>query len=304
MIRTKTALESLQKPEEARLGRITRRRQILKLRLGAAPTRIEDRLAVEEPLEIRIGGTPLTLTMRTPGHDVELAAGFLLGEGVLTDPEDLRSAMHCVGSAPVGLADEADISPGSGENVLSLKLSEPATAAAAAARRSFTTTSACGLCGKDSIAAIQTRLTPVPPDQTPISASLLAAAPGLLRQQQKVFEQTGGTHAAGLFTAAGELVVVREDVGRHNTVDKVLGWAFLNRRLPLTGHVLQVSGRASFELVQKAAMARLPVLAAVSAPSSLAVELAQQVGMTLIGFSRGESMNIYTHPVRISAEPV
>lgn len=286
------------------MGSNTDRRRITRIRPDRSPLVAEDRLAVEEPLEIRVDGSPLVVTMRTPGHDVELAAGFLLSEGVLTEAEDLRTAIHCTNSGPVGLAPGREITAGAGENVLSLKLSQAATVAARAAQRSFTTTSACGLCGKDSIAATR-QLLPgdLTRDQTRITTTTLGGAPVALRRRQRIFEMTGGTHAAGLFTEAGELLVVREDVGRHNAVDKVLGWALLNHRLPLTGHFLQVSGRASFELVQKAAMAQLPVLSAVSAPSSLAAELAADIGLTLVGFARGPSMNIYTHPERIVPDP-
>lgn len=287
------------------MGRITRRRRVLKVRAGEDPIRTEGRLAVEEPLEIRSGGRPLATMLRTPGHDVELAAGFLLGQGVLTEPDDLRSAIHCNASTPIGLT-PADSKPGSGENVLSLRLGERATAAAAAAtaaREHVSGASSCGLSGEDFVSEMAARLEPIPDGPSSIPARVLVIAPELLNRQQRLRAQTGGTHAAGLISPAGELIVAREDVNQANAVDKVLGWALLNRRLPLTGELLRVTGRASFELVQRAALARIPLVAAISTPSSLAVELADALGMTLIGCSRDGSLNIYTHPERIDSRP-
>lgn len=268
------------------MGRVTTRRRIQQLDGAAVRTR-PDTLAVEEPLEIRIDGEPFVVTMRTPGNDVELAAGFLLSEGVITRGEDVRAAIHCGG-------------PGSGGeqntyNVLDLSLTVPAPKP-----RSFYTTSACGVCGKDSIDSVRT-VSPydISTDSALLAQEVLASLPTRLREHQQVFDKTGGTHAAGLFTYAGELIAVREDVGRHNAVDKVIGWAALNNKVPLTETVLQVSGRASFELVQKSAMAGIPIFGAVSAPSSLAVEMAEEAGITLAGFMRGESMNVYANPERL-----
>lgn len=239
-----------------------------------------------------MGGAQLALTMRTPGNDVELAAGFLVSEGVISRGEQFRQAMHCGGPGGGG--------PNS-YNILDVTLAPGVAAPAPELTRRFLTTSSCGLCGKSGIDAIETtsphRLSA---DDTAIDAELLTSFPDQLRARQAVFEKTGGLHAAALFDAAtGELLVLREDVGRHNAVDKVIGWAVLADRLPLRATVLQVSGRASFELAQKAVMAGIPVLAAVSAPSSLAADLADTAGLTLVGFLRGDSMNIYTHPRRI-----
>ena len=251
-----------------------------------------DLLTVEEPLEIRIGGTPLTVTMRTPGDDIDLAAGFLFGEGLLNPPVDLRQIRMCDENvADVTLeAAAGDVARGTG---------------ARRAQRNFLTTSACGVCGKDSIESIRVRSRyDIAADPVQVSPSVLTSLPGRLRDAQRVFASTGGLHAAGLFTPDGTLLVLREDVGRHNAVDKVIGWALREGRLPLAGHILLVSGRASFELVQKAAVAGIPVLAAVSAPSSLAAGLAEEAGMTLVGFLRGTSMNAYTGTHRLTPVPV
>ncbi|MDQ4214339.1 formate dehydrogenase accessory sulfurtransferase FdhD [Microbacterium capsulatum] len=277
------------------MGRITVRRPVTRVSIGTDPHRRADTLAVEEPLEIRIAGEPFTVTMRTPGHDVELAAGFLVGEGVISHREHLRAAIHCGGPGTGGVDNTY--------NVLDIGLA--AGVPLPDRDRSFYTTSSCGMCGKASIEAVRTvSAYDVAAEGTTVHDTTLVTLPDTLRAHQDVFEKTGGLHAAGLFEAAtGELLVLREDVGRHNAVDKVVGWALQQGRLPLGGTVLQVSGRASFELVQKAAMAGIPILAAVSAPSSLAVELAEDVGLTLIGFLRGQSMNVYTRPDRVTILP-
>ncbi len=287
------------------MGRITARRPVTRVIIGGgedgtdAARRRPDTLAVEEPLEIRVGGTQLAVTMRTPGHDVELAAGFLVSEGVVSRGDQFRSAIHCGGPGTTGLL------AGAAENtynVLDVSLAPGVAPPDPDLARNFYTTSSCGLCGKASIDAVHTVSSyDVGVDEATVTAEALGGFPDELRRRQDVFEKTGGLHAAALFDAAtGELLVVREDVGRHNAVDKAVGWALLNDRLPLTGTVLQVSGRASFELAQKAVMAGIPILAAVSAPSSLAVELAESSGLTLVGFLRGASMNIYTRPDRIA----
>jgi FdhD protein len=269
---------------------MTTRRPVVR-RTGDRSTRRPDTLAVEEPLEIRVGGEPFTVTMRTPGHDVELALGFLLAEGVVRGPEDVVTARHCPDAAL-----DADGRPT--HNVVEVTLA-PGLAPPPRAQRRFVT-SACGVCGTESVDAVRARCsTDLAADHMEVDASVLASLPDRLRAAQRVFERTGGLHAAGLFTADGDLVAIREDVGRHNAVDKVVGWALQSGRIPLGGHVLQVSGRASFELVQKTWAAGCPLLAAVSAPSSLAVDLADEAGMTLVGFSRGDSFNVYTHPSRI-----
>ncbi|WP_119697716.1 formate dehydrogenase accessory sulfurtransferase FdhD [Microbacterium halotolerans] len=307
------------------MGRITTRRPVTRVSLTHGERRRPDTLAVEEPLEIRIAGEPLAITMRTPGHDVELAAGFLVSEGVVRTGADFRSAIHCggpgtngLGMPEVGAPEGADAAPrgvldtlrapdggaSASENtynVLDVALAHGVALPSTDLSRNFYTTSSCGMCGKASIDAVRTESAhDVAGDAFTIDARLLAEFPDTLRDNQDAFDKTGGLHAAGLFDAAtGELLVLREDVGRHNAVDKVVGWAVLNNRLPLRGTVLMVSGRASFELVQKALMAGIPMLSAVSAPSSLAVELADEVGLTLVGFLRGDTMNIYTGHDRI-----
>ncbi|WP_309068647.1 formate dehydrogenase accessory sulfurtransferase FdhD [Microbacterium sp.] len=277
------------------MGRITQRRPVVRIALGGATTRRPDTLAVEEPLEIRLAGEPLAVTMRTPGHDVELAAGFLVSEGVVRTGADFRSAIHCGGPGTGGLENTY--------NVLDVALAPGVVPPSTDLARNFYTTSSCGMCGKASIEAVQSvSAHDVAADDVRVAAETLAGLPDALRAHQDVFDKTGGLHAAGLFDAeTGELVVLREDVGRHNAVDKVVGWAVLNDRLPLRRHVLMVSGRASFELAQKAIMAGIPVLAAVSAPSSLAVELAAEQGLTLVGFLRGETMNVYAGAERVVA---
>jgi FdhD protein len=270
----------------------TARRRVLRVCVPAGPDAQAstdaraDLLAVEEPLEIRVGGQPLAVTMRTPGNDIDLAAGFLATEGVISSAGDLARITMCDG------------------NVADVTLAPGVTLPVERLQRNFITTSACGVCGKDSIDAIRVRSRyDVSTDQVRVAPAVLAALPDRLREAQRVFASTGGLHAAGLFTAGGTLLALREDVGRHNAVDKVIGWALREGRLPLTGCVLLVSGRASFELTQKALMAGLPLLAAVSAPSSLAAELATESGMTLVGFLRGASMNVYTGSRRLVAGP-
>ncbi|GAA1832029.1 formate dehydrogenase accessory sulfurtransferase FdhD [Pseudonocardia ailaonensis] len=262
------------------------------LRIAADGTarRRPDSLAVEEPLELRIDGRPLSVTMRTPGHDVELAHGFLLTEGVIGAASDLATARYC---------DSVDAEGRNTYNVLDVGLAQGVEPPDVSLERNFYTTSSCGVCGKASLDAVRLK-SRFAPSGDPVAWEVLRTLPGRLREAQKVFAATGGLHAAGLFEADGTPIVVREDVGRHNAVDKVLGHALLGGRVPAAGTVLQVSGRASFELVQKAVMAGVPVLAAVSAPSSLAVELADEAGLTLIGFLREGAGNVYTHPERVS----
>ena len=242
-------------------------------------------------MELRVDGRPLAVTMRTPGHDVELAHGFLLTEGVITAADQLAAARYC---------DSVDDTGANTYNVLDVALAPGVAPPETGVERNFYTTSSCGVCGKASLDAVRlrTRFSPAG-DPVRVDATTLYGLPDALREAQRIFESTGGLHAAGLFTTDGTALVVREDVGRHNAVDKVLGWALLQGRVPASGCVLMVSGRASFELVQKAVMAGVPVLAAVSAPSSLAVELAVESGMTLVGFLRGTTMNVYAGPERI-----
>jgi FdhD protein len=273
------------------MSAMTTRRPVVRRAAGRRTSR-PDTLAVEEPLEIRIGGEPFTVTMRTPGHDVELALGFLVAEGVLRGPADVSLARHCPDAAvdADGRATHNEV-----EVVLGPAVPPPDRA------RYRSVSSACGVCGTRSVGEVRARGgADLSADPARLDPAVIAALPDRLRAAQRAFERTGGLHAAGLFTANGQLICVREDVGRHNAVDKVVGWALQNGRLPLTGQVLQVSGRASFELVQKAWLAGCPVLAAVSAPSSLAVDLAAEAGMTLIGFSRQESFNVYTRDERVT----
>jgi FdhD protein len=272
-------------------GRLVRRTRVARYAADGSSVGREDSLAVEEPLEVRVNGSSFSVTMRSPGDDFDLVGGFLVSEGVVWSADQLASMRFCAGTDEQGLQTfnviDAELSPGTAPPDLSLE-------------RHVYTSSSCGICGTASIDAVHKathfgRLD----DDTEWDARLLGSLPDLLRERQKVFDRTGGVHAAGLFSAGGELLCLREDVGRHNAVDKVVGWALREGRLPLRGTALQVSGRASFELVQKAHMAGIPVLAAVSAPSSLAVEHAESAGMTLLGFSRGGGFNVYAGDHRV-----
>jgi FdhD protein len=272
------------------VSRITARRKVRHIEGESQVERMET-LAAEEPLEIRLDGEPIAVTMRTPGDDFDLVAGFALSEGLISKPCDLAGLRYCAG---------ADADGRNTYNVIDLVLSDDAAPSAPSVSRNFYTTSACGVCGKASIEAVRVSSSyDLTADDVSVGPGLLAGLPERLRAAQKVFASTGGLHAAGLFDAAGQMLVLREDVGRHNAVDKVVGWAVRDNRLPLSGTVLMVSGRASFELTQKAYLAGIPVLAAVSAPSTLSVEFAESVGMTLVGFLRGESMNVYTGAARV-----
>jgi FdhD protein len=244
-----------------------------------------DMVAGEEPLEIRLGGEPLAVTMRTPvpGQDAELALGFVLGEGIVAADQVARISECRADGGDGGVADV---------------LLRPGAQPASGWQRDFHVTSSCGICGKQSIDAVRASAAPVP-DGPQVSSTTLAAMPDALRGRQRVFDRTGGLHAAALFTSGGELVAVREDVGRHNAVDKLVGRAAMDRRLPLHDHALMVSGRVSFEIVQKALAAGFPIVAAVSAPSSLAVRLAREANMTLVGFLREEGFNVYAGAERI-----
>src|SRR5580693_9005386 len=262
----------------------TARRRVLKVPVDGVAEHRADLLAAEEPLEIRVDDEPLTVTMRTPGDDIDLAAGFLFTEGLLPRLDAVHEIRMCDDNVAA----------------VTMKPGQESTAARVAANRNFLTTSACGVCGKDSIEAIRVRSAfDVASDPVRVSPAVLAGLPDRLRQAQRVFSRTGGLHAAGLFGPDGTLLVLREDVGRHNAVDKVAGWALRGGLLPLAGHVLLVSGRASFELAQKAVMIGVPVLAAVSAPSSLAASLAEESGLTLVGFLRGTTMNVYAGEHRV-----
>src|SRR4051794_15582866 len=273
------------------VGRVTSRTPVLRIR-GAAHSTRPDTVAAEEPLEIRLGGSPLAVTMRTPGDDFDLVHGFLVTEAVIRSADDVAALRYCNSVDPDGR---------NTYNVVDVDLAPGISAPDTAVDRNFYTSSSCGVCGKASIDAIRTTTAfDVAADPVRLPLDVLLALPARLRAAQQVFDRTGGLHAAGLFTADGELGVLREDVGRHNAVDKVVGDAVRTGRLPLAGHVLMVSGRSSFELTQKAAMAGVPVLASVSAPSSLAVELAREVGITLVGFLRGDGCNVYSCPERLT----
>lgn len=247
--------------------------------------RVEDYLAVEEPLEIRVGGLPLSVTMRTPGHDLELTAGLLFTEGIISNRAELHKLQ------PVASA--------SAENTIQAEIAQQGKVATSELQRSFFASSSCGICGKATIDSVRARGLKAPNPHFQITCEMLCSLPEKLRQRQAVFGRTGGLHAAGGFTASGELKVLREDVGRHNAVDKVVGWALLNDSLPLEECALMVSGRAGFEIVQKALLAGIPVLASVSAPSSLAVQMAREFGMTLVGFLRGQRFVVYSGEQRI-----
>jgi FdhD protein len=252
-----------------------------------------DSLAAEEPLEIRLAGCSVAVTMRTPGDDFDLAAGFLLTEGIIRDWADIASISHCPSN------DSADAG-----NIVNINPRNPEIVDPERWRRNFFATSSCGICGKASIAAIKQEAAPIDSRST-VESRTLYALDSKLRQAQDVFAQTGGLHAAGLFDSQGTLLAVREDVGRHNAVDKVIGQAVRSRKIPLHDHMLVVSSRGSFEIVQKALMAGIPMVAAVSAPSSLAVELARSTGMTLLGFLRSNGdgsgrFNVYAGAERIT----
>jgi FdhD protein len=260
--------------------------------------RARDSVATEEPLEIRIAGVggspmPVAVTMRTPGADFELAAGFLYGEGVLDDPADLVRIGYCV---------DADRAAQQRYNVVTAHLAHGVADATAGVQRNFYTTSSCGVCGKASIEAVLALPSASVSCALSVPASTLLDLPTRLRGAQPLFDRTGGMHAAALFDAEGHLLRVREDVGRHNAMDKLVGASLLAGELPLSERIVLVSGRLSFELVQKAARAGVGLLAGVSAPSSLAVELAERVGMTLVGFVRGDSLNVYSGGHRIRGQ--
>jgi FdhD protein len=250
--------------------------------------RKEDYLSAEEPLEIRVGEDPLSVTMRTPGHDLELAAGFLFTEGLIQRREQI-----------IALEADAGTNAANRGNVVAAKLAPEASPDFEKMRRHFFAASSCGICGKASIDSVRARTLVTPNPDFRLDPEVLVRLPEKLRESQAVFRRTGGLHAAALFDATGELLVLREDIGRHNAVDKVIGWALFEGRVPLGNSILLVSGRGGFEIVQKAIVAGLPVVASVSAPSSLAVRLSREMGQTLIGFLRGRRFVIYAGEERI-----
>jgi FdhD protein len=258
---------------------------VLRWEAGSQPRRQPDELACEEPLEIRVDTRPISVTMRTPGHDAELAVGFLMSEGLIQRREDVAKVA----------ADPRDRE----SNVITVYLAPDVAVDFARLTRHVFASSSCGLCGKATIQAVHQRFKPVRA-QFEVKAETLLSLAAQLRQAQEVFDRTGGLHAAAVFDARGRLLALREDVGRHNAVDKVLGHGLLQGLVPFDRHILMVSGRASFEIMQKALSARIPIVAAVSAPSSLAVEFARESRQTLVGFLRGDRMNVYSQPQRIS----
>ncbi len=265
---------------------------LTRLTLGQAAESRDDQVATEEPLEIRVEGRSVAVVMRTPGHDEELVAGFLITEGIVKHARDILEISQCPSTGNVH------------GNIVDVLLGSALVNWDHLTRHVFSASS-CGLCGKASIDSIFQQFSPLEdsalaPFKT-IAPQLISTLPTKLREAQLTFASTGGLHASALFDREGNLIAVREDVGRHNALDKVLGYALQHHLLPLDQHILLVSGRVSFEIIQKALAARIPLVAAISAPSSLAVEFAQASGQTLIGFLRGETMNVYTHPQRLTA---
>lgn len=256
-------------------------------------THVEDELVVEEPLEIRVGQQSLIVVMRTPGHDFELAAGFLYTESLIKSEDDIEIIAYCDDN------NAQNMSPTEMQNIVNVRLAEELNLEEQAGwQRNFHANASCGLCGKMTIESVKHQVDPLD-SIFKLNQTVFYELNDRLRAAQSVFEKTGGLHAAGLFNEKGELLIVREDIGRHNAVDKVIGQALLSDMLPLDRHILMVSGRASFEIVQKALFARIPIVVAVSAASTLAVDLAEEGNLTLIGFMRGQRMAVYSHPERI-----
>jgi len=249
---------------------------------------VQDYLAGEEPLQIQVGKHPLSITMRTPGHDIELAAGFLFSEGIIQRREQIVSLDHA-----------GDCKPAERGNIIQVELTDDVALDFENTRRNFFASSSCGICGKASIESVRARGIRAPNPHFRVDTEVLCRIPDALRSAQQIFGRTGGLHAAGLFDASGKLLAEREDIGRHNAVDKIIGWALRENRVPLSESVLMVSGRGGFEIIQKAAMAGLPVVASVSACSSLAVQVAREVGMTLVGFLRGKRFVVYSSGERL-----
>ena len=265
--------------------RLVAKRRIVAIRDGVAAETV-DELAGEEPLEVRVDGQPIAITMRTPGNDFELALGFCLTEGIVDAAADVATVQYCVDT------------PEQQYNVVDVRRRVPGPIDDRL-RRNVYISSSCGVCGTASIEGVRRAAPDVTDDDLAVRAEVISQLPQRLREGQRIFARTGGLHAAGLFDAAGTALCIREDVGRHNAVDKVIGWAAGHGRLPLGHHVLAVSGRIAFEIVQKALIAGVPMIVAVSAPTSLAVSLAQESGMTLAGFVRGPNLNVYSAPARI-----
>lgn len=278
---------------EASIRRPTTDTKIIAIRAGSGHMR-PDTLATEEPLEIRVHGpgqdaTSLTVTMRTPGNDFDLAVGLLFNEGILKERTSLKTVCYC---SEVSTEDQR-------YNVVTVEMSEPFDHSFR--ERSFFSSSACGVCGTTTIEDLATKASRVETDVS-VNKDTILDFPDLMFEKQKIFKQTGGLHGAGIFDLDGRLEIVREDIGRHNALDKIVGHYFMNGELPLNNKILALSGRIGFELVQKAAMAAIPIIVAVSAPSSLAVQTAETLGITLVGFVRRGNANIYSHPERIHIE--
>jgi FdhD protein len=288
--------EMLKKTSKARRGSKTKVRVRV---VEDGTTRVRpDTLATEEPMELRLisGGARQTVavTMRTPGADFELAAGFLYGEGIVSPPDDIKKISYCV---------DADVDAEQRYNIVNVDLRGGRDYDLRSLERHFYTTSACGVCGKASLEQLELRGCPVIPPGPMVATETIYSLPGKLREAQGLFEATGGLHAAALFDTEGNLVALKEDVGRHNATDKLVGWALLEERLPLSDHIVMVSGRSSFEIMQKCLVAGAPIVCAISAPSSLAVDVARQFNMTLVGFLRGNRFNVYAGSERIRPEP-
>lgn len=285
----------LEKTGKARSGSKTKTR-VRVVEDGRARVK-SDYLATEEPIEIRLVTGEKTqtvaVTMRTPGADFELAAGFLYGEGIISSRDEIKKISYCV---------DADVSAEQRYNIVNVELRAGREYDFRSLDRHFYTTSACGVCGKESLEQLELRGCPVIPPGPEVSAETIYSLPGKLREAQGLFEATGGLHAAALFDAEGDLIAVREDVGRHNATDKLVGWALLEGGLPLSDHVVMVSGRSSFEILQKCLNAGVPVVCAISAPSSLAVDVARRFGITLVGFLRGERFNVYAGKERVKLQ--
>lgn len=287
-------MRSVETAQEGRRATSTTSVSIDEVRDGRVRTRA-DQVATEEPMEIRVlaAGRRVTaaVTMRTPGSDFELAAGFLFGEGLVHTAADISGISYCV---------DRDLDEAQLFNIVNAKLRTGLVPDLRSLERHFYTSSACGVCGKASLDSLDLRGCRAPAPGPQVAAELVASLPEALRRAQGIFESTGGLHAAGLFTSQGELIALREDVGRHNAVDKLVGWALLEDRLPLDNRILMVSGRSSYEIMQKALTAGIPMVCAVSAPSSLAVDVARRFDMSLIGFLRGTRFNVYAGPERIA----
>jgi len=285
----------LQKSGKARSGSKTKTR--VRVVEGNRARVKSDHLATEEPMEIRLVTSDkrqtVAITMRTPGADFELAAGFLYGEGIISSRDEIKKISYCV---------DADVSAEQRYNIVNVELRAGREYDLRSLDRHFYTTSACGVCGKESLEQLELRGCPVIPPGPEVSAETIYSLPGKLREAQGLFEATGGLHAAALFDAEGDLIAVREDVGRHNATDKLVGWALLEGGLPLSDHVVMVSGRSSFEILQKCLNAGVPVVCAISAPSSLAVDVARRFGITLVGFLRGERFNVYAGKERVKLQ--